>query len=130
MRILWGSFGAIFGGVVNIPTYVSANFLWNYLIFEAIFYFSFWFRPWTKKSTFEKKSWLLITFILRAQKNFSGRKSFSLIRSFFMIVFGLWETCFQRFDKHSFSRQSILHSILPEHFEDEKQGLWEKKMIV
>ena len=76
------NFGESLGGVDKIPNYVSANFLWNYIIFEGIF-FSFCFRPLDKKSIFEKKSARLKAFTLHAQKNFSGRKSFSLIRSFF-----------------------------------------------
>ena len=74
-----GIFGENFGGVVKNPTYVSANFLWNYIIFEGLFIFLFGFGLRTKK-VFSKKylhDWKL--FFLHAQKKFLREKSFSLI---------------------------------------------------
>ena len=68
MRIFFG----IFGVVAKVPTYVSAEFLWNHIASDGVF-FSFCFRPLDKKSNFEKKSAWLKIFILHAQKSFSGR---------------------------------------------------------
>ena len=99
------NFGESLGGVDKIPNYVSANFLWNYIIFEGIF-FSFCFRPLDKKSIFEKKSARLKAFTLHAQKNFSGRKSFSLIRSFFHKCFSTLVDMFSKFSQ-TFVQQAV-----------------------
>ena len=104
MRIFLGIFGEKFGGVVKIPTYVSAKILWNYGISEGNFYFSLWFRPSDKKRIFAKKSAWLKIFILHTQKRFPGRKRFSVIRSFFHkcfptlrdIVSEIWQTFVQQ----------------------------------
>ena len=104
MRIFLGIFGENFGGVVKSPTYVSANFLWNYIIFEGIFIFPFGFGLRTKK-VFSKKylhDWKL--FFLHAQKMFLREKSFSLKRSFFRKSFPtlgdmfseIWQTFVQQ----------------------------------
>ena len=101
MRILFG----IFGVVAKVPTYVSANFLWNHIVFEGVFYFSFCFRPLDKKSIFEKKSAWLKIFILHAQKKFFRDKSFSLIRSFvhkcFPTLRDMFSEIWQTFVRHA-----------------------------
>ena len=69
-------------------------------------FFSFCFRPLDKKSIFEKKSARLKAFTLHAQKNFSGRKSFSLIRSFFHKCFSTLVDKFSKFSQ-TFVQQAV-----------------------